>query len=695
MEMLLGKRTWLWGTKAAEVLEGAVREAEQGPAVFRVDPSRELVEVLRRCFRRNPAERWRSMREAADAVTAIYAKEVGRPYPRVFPPLTVRAPAAVYSRRTKRGAAWSDPAVWVKKAQEAQPENLQAADWLMEPGPGSYRARAIDDLVAYEQAYDFFSRLVGGGRTDLEPELARLCYNKALVHETAGDIAGTLVLLDRAIELFERLAKAGTERAFAEALANCCSAKAWTQSSLGNLPGAVELFDRAIRLHAQASTEKSATRCQGVVADCCSGKALALVRQENYDGAADLLDRTIAILDHQVNQEQCAERIDDLANAYRDKALALALRGSGSAWERFFSPKKWVDGALSLFDQAIGLYNRPGSEESIRRRSVERAKCFVNKGNLLFRSGQWHAALQDYDYALSFLQTLEPGRVQRELAVCLMNKAVALGEVEGEAAAAEPYERASELFENLVRKGGRRELAHHLAVCWMNRGCAVAAAGDDATGAMLIDRAEKFFEQDLKAATTATAREDLALCWMNLAVTVGRRGRTSAANELYDRSLKALTALWRDGHRRAMDHFGLCWMNLGTLQWRAGERREAFKSYRRAVTALGYSASSRRPDLAADLAVCRLNEALAHYELRNRWWAAWRAGQAGRIVASLPPIDGHPAVGDPALRMLAGFVAKHEGRPSLGQFRQFLETQRLLAVKGTLNRMRKRVLDLM
>ena len=173
VEMLLGKRTWEWGPTAPQVLESGVQGTREGKKVFQVAPPETLLEMLRRCFRPTPTDRFANLREAADAAIGIYEKEVGRAYPRTCPKVASKpATAKTFARRSSHGAAWSDPAVWAKETARLMGGGVDPADWLMEPRPGSRHARAIDDLFAYEQVYGIYSRHVAEGHAELKPRLA-------------------------------------------------------------------------------------------------------------------------------------------------------------------------------------------------------------------------------------------------------------------------------------------------------------------------------------------------------------------------------------------------------------------------------------------------------------------------------------------------------------------------------------------
>ena len=72
LEMFTGQTRWKSGTVAGQVLERCVKAAAADPTVWRIRPPGPVVEVLRRCFRRAPEERWPTIAAATDALAAAH-----------------------------------------------------------------------------------------------------------------------------------------------------------------------------------------------------------------------------------------------------------------------------------------------------------------------------------------------------------------------------------------------------------------------------------------------------------------------------------------------------------------------------------------------------------------------------------------------------------------------------------------------
>jgi len=303
LAMFIGKRTWLSGVAGPEVLETRCKAAAAGDkTAFRVPMPAAVREVLRRCFQRDPAARWSSIGEAADAAAAAYGRSLGRPYSRQRPANVVASPTTVEHDRRFGDITWTDPQEWLREALEAAGREPGEADRLVRRGSGTRQAQAIDDLIAYEEAQQIFSRLVASGRTEYEDDLATLCVEKAFVHGSAGDLPGALDMYDRAIEIYERLLHEEGRRELASDLAVCYNNKAEALRDLGDNRGAVALYNRAIELYERLVHEEGRHELVKQLAVCyhnqgwslfCLGTNSSWGRRSHMSDALDACDRAV------------------------------------------------------------------------------------------------------------------------------------------------------------------------------------------------------------------------------------------------------------------------------------------------------------------------------------------------------------------------------------------------------------------
>src|SRR5262249_49475279 len=152
-------------------LEDYLANRPQDGPLPRMPPA--LADLLRKCFRADPGERWASMAEVADVLQQIYREVAGHEYARSMPASSAQGavPTAAHDRQT-RGGRWIDPREWLLKAFRAEGRDAREIESLPLPHRGSRQAQAIADLAGYAEAQRIYEQLVAGGRKDLEPSLA-------------------------------------------------------------------------------------------------------------------------------------------------------------------------------------------------------------------------------------------------------------------------------------------------------------------------------------------------------------------------------------------------------------------------------------------------------------------------------------------------------------------------------------------
>jgi tetratricopeptide (TPR) repeat protein len=507
LEMFTGAVTWSWGTDAAEELEAYLQRPVEPelPAM-----PKGVAEVLRKCFRRDPAERWASLAEAAEVLQRAYREEVGKEYPRPMPaaPDPTRQVVITHDRFTTTGYKWDDPREWLIKAFKAEGRDPAQVEAFLPRRADSRKAQAIADLAAYEEAERILERLVADGRIDLEPLLASLCLNMAFVHQYTGDVPGAAAHYDRAISIRDRLVSREGQHELANALALACVAKAEAESALGNNRAAVGLCDRAFSIFKQLVKHKGGRKlAPGLLALACNVKANAVSALGEKRAATALYDRAISIYEQLKEHVGRREWADDLAAAYVNKAIAIDDLGDRCA-------------AVALYDLAIPILERRVEHEGQRQLAPGLAVAYMNKAAAVSTLGDKRAAADLFERAIVVHQALVEHEVRRErakdLALACMNKAIALSELGDHRAAVDLYDRAIAIRKQLVEDEGRWELQGDLAWVVVLRAKSLLDVGEHQRARSEARTAIPV----LKAEITRTGRADLrrVLIWATKAL---------------------------------------------------------------------------------------------------------------------------------------------------------------------------------
>jgi serine/threonine protein kinase len=323
LEMFIGEVTWRDGQAAAEALEGYLETGAADPQLPPMPAG--LTEVLRRCLRHDPAMRWASLAEAAEAVQRVYRQATGQEYqPLVLKDSGAQAPGNVaHDRRTTTGGYWDDPREWLVRAVQAEGRDPAEAEAYLPPRRGSRKAQAIADLAAYEEARRIYERLVAGGRREWEEALATLCVHKAFVHAAVDDSPSAVASYDRAIAIRERLVEQEGRRELANDLANACMNKANAVADLGDNRAAVALYDRAIAIRERLVEQEGRRELQGDLAVVMAFRADVLVQLGERKQAQTDAHKAVAILQAEVARTGRADfqRILNWARKHLSKRL--------------------------------------------------------------------------------------------------------------------------------------------------------------------------------------------------------------------------------------------------------------------------------------------------------------------------------------------------------------------------------------
>ncbi len=485
LEMFTREVFWRRGPEAPWAMEGYLGEGESE------EPSpipEAVVEVLRRCFREEPDERWSNLEEAAEQLQTVYQKEFGRPYPRRRPPLSASpCKVAEHDRRTIGGAAWQDPRPYLERALKLAGRHPREVGILFPSRGGSRQAQAVAELAIFEEARRVYQRVIDRGRKEQEPQLALVCHHKALVHEFLNDMPGAGAQYDQALTIFERLVHQEGRGEWAHDLAMTYQNKgAGPVHRSGDQRATVVLFDRAIALWERLVNEEGRRDLANDLARTYLNKTVTLRHLGDRQGAVPFYDRAIALRERLVNEEGRRDLAGDLAIVYHHKAMVVGNLGDAR-------------GEVNLFDQALTLWERLVHQEGRREFRDDLALGYQNKAATLCDLGDRQGGVALLDRAIAIYEPLVHQEGRRELNVRLAtvysNKGVALGGLGDERGAVALYDQSIAIRERLVNQEGRRDVAQDLARSYLNKAAALERLGDRQAALPLYDKAIAIHER--------------------------------------------------------------------------------------------------------------------------------------------------------------------------------------------------------
>ncbi|HOS93957.1 MAG TPA: serine/threonine-protein kinase, partial [Armatimonadota bacterium] len=453
LEMVLGAVTWSLGPEAPMALErhlgalaiggvaagGRPDEARQG--LRRVPDA--LVQVLGRCFRQDPAGRWSSLREAADALVAAYEVETGRRYPRTAPERAEPTRGDPSTDGVLDGALY-----WLWRARAAAGLVPTTPGARAPASPRSARARAVDELSRYEEAVALYQRVVDRGHTEFLDDLADACAAKAEAHQQLGDYEGALECYDMAARRLARHWRATREAAAALGLARCYQRKAGFLHQVGENRAVLPLCEQAITLSEQEYQTSGSSEAAAILSSSLECQANALGDLGAYDESLAAFDRALALL-RRIHGEGDAGGFGALARVYGNKAITLRASGQLAA-------------AVVCYDQAIGIRERLRDRGMLGAAAYDLAVNYMNKGAALGYSGDSVRAAECQGQAIEVLEEListeGPERSGFALSLCYSNRGVELEQLGRYDEAMACYDRAVDMLRRLAHGESRQRV---------------------------------------------------------------------------------------------------------------------------------------------------------------------------------------------------------------------------------------------
>ncbi|MFI9846926.1 protein kinase [Nonomuraea sp. NPDC051941] len=431
LEMYVGERRWPSGTVAPYILDAV----ERGQHECRIPVPAHITCMLRSCFALDPADRPRSLLEAAEALFPDA--------PHLTPPerLTVLSSSAPRSRKLGVGTEWDDPRGYLNFAYErAGRDPAEAVQYWPRRG-GGFTAHTLADLYGFQQAFDVLS--TAPTSEDQIEGLARIRWNQAQIQRVLGDGDKAIRDLEAAATL---LADSGTARHHAMR-AVTLHTMATVLREQGRHEDAIAAGDEAIRDTAHIEDPREAAGLRGSV-------LLAQANAMIVDGGTES-----AVIDSLRNARNELRAAEDPGGQARVLALMAVLRDRADAPEEAASLWAEVD---RLLDQLDDARQETGSDEP----QVLRALMLRNRAKLAFRMED---KLQHARQAVEILSPLVEKFGRYDLSADLASACVVAGYAYEHLGMPQEslrsYRQGRLLYQDVVQRDGRGNLADELSEC--------------------------------------------------------------------------------------------------------------------------------------------------------------------------------------------------------------------------------------
>jgi tetratricopeptide (TPR) repeat protein len=538
------------GEKAAEVLAGHLATPHALPDG--------LIEVLNRCFREAPAERWASLDEVAEVLLRVYRERAGHSYPRRAPgPGLAPLGSAVVPpwREAAVLGGWEPARKWLTLAYQAAGRDPTEVESALPPAATSRRAQTVADLAVYDEARQILEGLANAGRREVLAQLAGLYVQKARVHVSANDWPAALELYDRSLGLWQDLIHRG-RRELTPNRVRTQLHKAEALRSLGDNAGAIRLCDEVIALWNRLDNRRARQDLRGDLAAAQFSKGVALRTLGQPRQALGLFEQAVALYEPLVEHGH-DDLANDLAAAYLAQAGALAATGESCK-------------ALECCDRAIAIRKRLVQRQDHPELAGDLARAFLHKATVLRGQDNGLAALSLCEQAVALYERLveQEGRddLAHDLARAWLARASAGRALDRPGDAASCCAKAAAIWERLVQQEGRNELLPDLARAWQHRATALRAAGSASEALHWSDQAVRLLKRLMEEEGRQEVANELARAWVGQAGILRALNRRKQARERFEQAEKLRQRLQEKGPRedvegdRVRDRVG--WLEL-------------------------------------------------------------------------------------------------------------------------------------
>jgi len=458
LEMFKGQIDWHMGTQAEGVLTKLLHDKSEA-RIFMPDT---IGNILEKCFRKNPDDRWKSMDELAQNLICAYEEETDHPYTRKRPsyPINRISDKDSKDRLTRGGNQYLDPVEWLARGYKLAGKPFNADKLTKEYASKSRRAQALLDLERYEEVQNIYHEQIQNGQKELEDAYYELLFQKSWIYHSIGDLPGAIANVEYMLSLWlDRESTSGLST-WASAIATLYMAKASDSAQLGKHDQAIEAGKDAIRRFGELIQSDPQPKYLHKYAMTHMNLGGAYWGTGEIEKAVDCLKLATDTIEKLVVSDGKDEYIRELTMLYKNRAFTLLNLGKS-------------DEALEYLDRSIDLI----SSSTVTDRNVLISELLTmvynTKASVLDMLGRTDEVLFYYDLSIDILEAFvyEEGRLNfsNDLAWLYNNKGIHLSKINKDEEALDWFHRAIDLREKMIYRRGQFETLPELAKILTNR----------------------------------------------------------------------------------------------------------------------------------------------------------------------------------------------------------------------------------
>ncbi|MBN1550030.1 serine/threonine protein kinase [bacterium] len=576
LEMFVGRVTWQAGYIADMILDNYLASGPEPPFPRMPDG---IVEILRRCFREKPEERWRNFSSIANRLKEIYKDATGSNFERAKPdwhPILF-AKGAPGSHSTLDTSMWKDPIHWIEYAKSLVSGSHNEYQGIKPVIQGPLKAQMISDLELFRASQEILEHCIQAGNSNQKIPLAHLLADKAIVHSQMSDYRGSIDLYDKAIDLIDSLDDQLQDTDIIQLRIKLLVRKASALHDIGNFAHADSFYDQAIEIFKSTYHIKKQTQTMLALARFYSQKASNLMDMQQNMPAIRMIDQAIPLIEKCYVKGTVQEISYELSQAYLNKALMLS------------NIHEYED-SVDLFKHVITIREELVYKNQKMEYAPELCLAYMNYAITLKNTGQLEEAITLYDKCIILYEDfVGKGNFQyrHHLAHSYMNKGIVLKNMGRSDQALQLYDKAITVREHLVYKEGQTEYLHALALLYMNKAIALKHLKQIHESASLYDKALSIWLRLVNEEKQQHLWNFICRAYCNQAEVYKELSRYDDAIHLCDKTI----TIWkhmieRDNRTELLTDLALLYVNKGLALRLIEKSEEAVEVFERSIQIL-------------------------------------------------------------------------------------------------------------
>ena len=328
LQMFNGALTWFLGSAAEQVLAYYL---EKGPAQPMPAMPEGVVQILQRCFKEEPAERWRDMSVIASMLMDEYKKCTGREFSREYPgehlqeKATEAQPAGSRERNTVGGGQWVEPEALLKMALEQTGTEMTFCwDDVPECNQTTERGSALRDIEAFELVENIYRTHQSMKEYDdeISISLANVMFNKALAVEACKDMAHAAEIYREIRNMLDKMDNARACELSARAALNASTCRCIT----GEKEQAIRDIDFAVTQYRNLIAGDVNVRCYKNMVISLMNQSVILDNYGRHEDGLKSMQEALIACEDLLQMDNCDENWNQMGIVQLNLGMAMNRR---------------------------------------------------------------------------------------------------------------------------------------------------------------------------------------------------------------------------------------------------------------------------------------------------------------------------------------------------------------------------------